>query len=279
MNGRFQGPRRLGTALLLGAAMAATPAVAGPADTYFERSLVAMAGARCGLFDGPTSHALEAGAAQSRGAALRAGVSEAEVLDRYQRARARAGQIACDDPELATVAERVRHAFAGWSGQRTMSFPGERSDWQVDRTAYSSQTWRLRQDAGGVIFGFAGAGTGHTLAVVVHDPTIVSARVIVRDPTRAPTAWLARAGMAETPPMSASLVFMAGRARAAPETLSETGGKLFRFATAAADAIGVLDPRERFELELERADGQTQIVTLGAGDFAAARAFLAMGTL
>ena len=40
------------------------------------------------------------------------------------------------------------------------------------------------------------------------------------------------------------------------------------------------DPaRERFAVQLVAADGETRVVTLGAGDFAAARAFLAMGTL
>lgn len=177
------------------------------------------------------------------------------------------------------VAERVRSAFSAWARTPRMEFPGERSDWQVERTAYSSQSWRLRQEGAGVVFGFAGAGTGHTLALVVDDRQIVSARLVLRDPARAPTAWLAREGMSEMPPVSASRVFMAGRGRQAPETLTPTGGKLFRFATSAADAIGELDPRERFAVELVRADGQMRTITLGAGDFAAARAFLAMGTL
>jgi hypothetical protein len=284
MTGRFQEPRRpsprnRGVVLMLSAALTATPAVAGPAETYFERSLVATAGARCGLFDAATAHALDAGAAQSRGAALRAGVSEAEVTDRRIRAVVRANQIACDDTELHMVAERVRSAFSAWARTPRMEFPGDRSTWQVVRSAYASQSWRVRQDGAGVIFGFAGAGNGHTLALAVADPQVVTARLVVRDPARAPSAWLTRAGLAETPPASASQVFMAGRGRAVPETLSEAGGKLFRFSTAAADAIGRLDPRERFAVELVRADGDTRVITLGAGDFAAARAFLAMGTL
>ena len=279
MIGRFQEPRRWAAVLMLSAGLAATPAVAGPADTYFERSLVAEAGGRCGLFDRATLHALEAGAAQARGAALRAGVREGDVERQRLRAAGRAGQIACDDPELEMVAGRARHAFAAWAGMRAMDFPGERADWRVERTAYASQTWRLRQDGDGVVFGFAGAGTGHTLALVVQDPTIVSARLIVREPARAPTAWLARPGMSETPPLYVSRAYMAGRGHPVPETLSETGGKLFRFSTAAADAIQILDPRERFAVELVRSDGHSRVVTLGAGDFAAARAFLAMGTL
>ncbi|MBN8552250.1 MAG: hypothetical protein J0L52_05090 [Caulobacterales bacterium] len=265
--------------MLLSVALAATPAVAGPADTYFERSLVAAAGARCQMFDAATAHALEAGVAQSRGAALRAGSSETELSDRRIRALSQAGRIACDDRELSVVAERVRSAFSAWARTPRMDFPGERSAWQVVRSAYASQSWRVRQDGDRVIFGFAGAGTGHTLALAVEDEQVVTARLIVRDPGRAPSAWLARAGMADTPPASASRVFMAGRGRAVPETLNERGGKLFRFSTAAANAIGQLDPRERFAVELVQPNGATRVVTLGAGDFAAARAFLAMGTL
>lgn len=264
---------------MLSAAMAATPALAGPAEVYFERSLVAEAGGRCGLFDAATFRALRAGAAQARGSALTSGVPEAQVELQRSRASARAAQIACDDPELEMVAERVRHAFAGWAGMRSMEFPGERADWRVERVAYDSQTWRVRQDGNGIIFGFAGAGTGHTLALAVADPDIVSARLIVRDPERAGTAWLAQPGTHETPPLFASRAFLSGRGHAVPETLSADGGKLFRFSTAAADAIGALDPRERFAVELVRANGESRSVTLGVGDFAAARAFLAMGTL
>lgn len=279
MVGGIQEPRRLGAVILLSAAMAATPAVAGPAEVYFERSLIRAADARCGLFDRATGMALASGAAQARGAALRGGVGEAHLSDVLHRARGRAAGLACDDAELETVAERVRHAFEGWARTARMTFPGERSEWSVDRAAYDSQSWRTRQDGDGVTFGFAGAGTGHTLALAVEDEAVVSARVIVRDPSRAGTAWIARPGMAETPPVSASRVFMSGRGRAAPETLSPEGGRLFRFSTATADAIAALDPRERFAVELVQADGETRVVTLGAGDFAAARAFLAMGTL
>ena len=37
MIGRFQEPRRWAAVLMLSAGLAATPAVAGPADTYFEQ--------------------------------------------------------------------------------------------------------------------------------------------------------------------------------------------------------------------------------------------------
>lgn len=276
---QIQARSRWGAVTLLSVALAATPALAGPAEVYFERSLIQAADARCGLFDPATAHALAAGAAQARGAALRGGAGETQLRQALWQAQTRAANLACDDAELATVAGRVRGAFEAWARTARMEFPGERSDWRVDRAAYRSQSWRARQDAEGVTLGFAGAGTGHTLALTVADAAVVSARVVVRDPSRAPTAWLARPGVAETPPLSASRVFMAGRGRAAPETLAEDGGKLFRFSTATADAIAALDPRERFAVELVQANGDTRVVTFGAGDFAAARAFLAMGTL
>lgn len=275
----FQEPRRWGAVALLSVALAATPAVAGPAEVYFERSLIGAADARCNLFEPLTRRALAAGAAQARGAALTAGAGERALEAARVRAETRAGALSCDDPELALVAERVRSAFEAWARTPRIEFPAERATWRAARTAYRSQSWRVRQDAGEATLGFAGAGAGHTLALTIPDEDVVSARIVVRDPARAGTPWLARPGMAETPPASASRVFMSGRGRAAPETLSPEGGRLFRFSTAAADAIAALDPRERFAVELVAADGATRVVTFGAGDFAAARAFLAMGTL
>ena len=267
----------------------AAPAQAGPADIYYERALMSAAHARCGLFTRATAQALEAGAAQARGAALRSGVSEADLNGVRQRARARAAATACDSQDLRTAAGRVRSAFEAWSRTARMEFPGSGGAWSVDRRAYRTPSWLVRQDGGSganaVVFGYAGGAAGHALALSAtpgRGERFASARIVVRDPSRAGSAWLPRAGVAATPPRSSSRVLLASAQASAEPTLAPGGGGgavLFRFPASAADALSALDPRERFLVELVRSDGSVRAVTLGVGDFAAARAFLAMGTL
>lgn len=276
----------MGGPALAAGLIAAAPAWAGPADVYYERALMSAAHARCGLFTPATARALEAGTAQARGAALRSGVGEADLNAVRARARSRAAATACDSAELRTAAERVRGAFEAWSRTARMEFPGQGGAWAVDRRAYRTPSWMVRQDAGSganaVVFGYAGGLEGQALALAARGERYATARIVVRDPARAGTPWLPRSGMAATPPRSSSRVFIASGQTAAEPTLAPGGSEgamLFRFPAAAADALSALDPRERFLVELVRADGTVRTVTLGVGDFAAARAFLAMGTL
>src|SRR5690349_6714652 len=131
MTARFLAPVlgwcALGLCILALCAMAIWPGVAaanGPADLFYERSLMSAAGARCKLFDPSISAALMASARQARGAALRAGVDPAELAVAEHRADDRAASVACGSPDLATAAKRVRAAFTGYAGMNTMSFPG-----------------------------------------------------------------------------------------------------------------------------------------------------------
>ena len=102
-------------AALLAVATLAAPAsaFAGPADTYYERAFVVAADARCNLFQPELARALTAATAQARGAALRSGVAAADLTDVAYRAGARAGSVACADPQLAVVKGSCRRRLRG----------------------------------------------------------------------------------------------------------------------------------------------------------------------
>lgn len=268
--------------------LAAAPAMAGPADLYYERSLMLAAHGRCALFSQAEAGALAAGAAQARGAALRAGVAEDRLRATRARAEARARATDCRSAELATAAGRVRQAFAGWARTARMTFPGERAPWVADRTGYRSATWRLSQTSGGaapVVFGVAGGPSGQALAVVASFPdgrAPYAARIVVRDPSRAARPWLARPGVSPTPPRGVSRAFLASARAPAEDGLLPEGaraGLAFRFPAAAAEAIAALDPREQFLVEFVFPDERVRAHRLEVGDFAAARAFVGMGEL
>lgn len=275
-------------ACLLAAAMLALPNVvrAEPADTYYERAFVVAADARCNLFAPNIEAALTAATAQARGAALRSGAGEADLSAAAARARSRAGAVSCDDPELATVRARVDGAFSGWLRTPRMVFPGARRPWTANRLDSTHASWRLQQmsavGASPVAFGYAGKGDEHGLVAVVSfvgrsRPT--SARIVLRDPVRVPRPWLAGDGLA--PASARASVWATGVAQADTTLLAEgrRAGETWRFPASAAAALERLDPRETFAIEFHFRDGSVATAKFEAGDFAAGRAFLAMGLI
>ena len=102
---------------LLGVAFAAMPcaALAQPADLFFERTVMTAADTRCGLFTPEVSAALAAGAAQARGAALRAGADTKTLSAREAAARRYAGQLNCKSPKVLAEAARVQQSFSGYA--------------------------------------------------------------------------------------------------------------------------------------------------------------------
>lgn len=268
--------------------LAAGPALArddGAEGLYYERSLMLAAHARCGLFTATEAGALAAAAAQARGAALRAGVTEAALTTTRIRAEARARAARCDSRELATAAARVRRAFAGWARTPRMTFPGEAADWVADR--YRRSPWRLLQTAVGPAPAVAGVTRDAPellTAVVALDggPAPSTARLVVRDPRRSVGPWLPRPGVADVPPLSASRVILASARGPADEALAPAGARAalaFRFPPEAAAAVAALDPRERFLIEFVFPDGRVRPARLEVGDFAAGLAFVALGEL
>lgn len=267
-------------AVLAGGLAVAAPASANPSNIYYERSFVLAADARCDLFQPRVNAALTAAALQARGAALRSGTEHAELAAAAGRARSRAAAVSCDDADLKTVRRRVDHAFAGWARTPRMSFEG----WSANRTAYSSPAWRLMQasssGAAPVSFGFDGAGTTMTAVVSFPGrPRPVAARVVMRDAALAPRPWLTTDAL---PPASVRASVWATGVSPADRGLlpaERRSGEAWRFPALTASALEALDPREIFLVEFHFRDGSIAAARFHAGDFAAARAFLAMGAL
>lgn len=275
-------------AVVIAAAVLATPAPAwaGPADTYYERAFVVAADARCGLFDDRVDAALTAATAQARGAALRSGAAEADLKAVAARAVARAGTVSCRDPQLAVVRDRVDGAFSGWARTPRMTFPGKTRPWVADRNAWSRPGWRLMQasrvGASPVTFGYGGEAEGDALTAVVSfvgRSRPYAARIVFRDEVKAPRAWLSGDGLA--PASARASVWATGVSAADAGLLSEgrRAGDAWRFPASAADRLARLDPREAFLVEFHFRDGSVARAPFEAGDFAAGRAFMAMGAL
>ncbi len=287
--------RRLTDAGVIAAALMALAPVAAhaaPGDLYFERSVMASANLRCGLFNTDLTSALESAQAQARGAALRGGAG-AQSLDGLRRkASARAALVACGSKDMAEAAARVRSAFDSYARLQRMTFPGQFADWRADRTlADRTLIWRLTQSArfGGDSLGFGLAGQGGAsafLAVVsfADGAEPYSARLVLRDVARASEPCLGQSGAglaARLPLPGARKAYLAEARDKAPVGLLPKGarsGLVFRFPRAAADALAGLDPREAVAVEFlfsGRGGESVRTAYVEVGDFAAGRAFLA----
>ena len=293
--------RWIGFSLAVAATL--TPALAfaaGPADLYFERSVMAAADQRCRLFTPPLGSALAASAAQARGAALRAGIDPGQLAEVKTRADAVAFSQACNSPDIATAAGRVRAAFDGYSRLLRQDYPGAVAGWTAQRSAsQSSQVWNLSQKASfgrdSLTFGLAGEGGAAALTAVTRftdGAAPYAARLVIRDQMRAPRAYLdLRQGTTATLPLTARVAprnltraWFAGGRQAADLLLVSQDGKIstqgytaWRFPAAAAAAMDDLDPREAVQVEFLFNGPAGDIVRTAyveVGDFAAGRAFL-----
>ncbi|MDR3508294.1 MAG: hypothetical protein P4L64_10395 [Caulobacteraceae bacterium] len=291
---RRQTPRQtLASVIALTGLLAPLVAQATPVDLYYERSVMAAANQRCGLFTPELSSALESAQAQARGAALRAGASAFDLNATAAQARRKAAVTLCGSPDLALAANRVRGAFESYAHLLRMTFPGDASSWRADRTdAQRAYTWRLVQMTGfgrdSLAFGLAGrAGTSALIAsaAFADGAQPYGARLVLRDVTRVSGPSLngpARASLAgRLPPRSGDITFLAEARADADLTLLPPGtrsGVAFRFPRAATEALGGLDPREAVAVEfLFNGQGRDTQRTayVEVGDFAAGRAFLA----
>jgi len=273
---------------------------AGAVDAYYERAVMSDADRRCHLFTPELSAALGAAGAQAHGAALRSGMTNAD-LDRVgQRAWAAAGSVPCNSRDIAVAADRVRTAFDGYSRLQTMSFGGDTSNWVADRAVSANFTrWQLSQAEpfgwDKLMFGIAGRGGQMALVAVASfsdGAQPYAARLVMRDTTRAPEPFLniIRASTngrlpldARMPPSGATRSWFPQDRQAADVSLLPRGarsGVAFRFPPAASDAIARLDPRESIAIEYLFAspNGGGDVIRTAyveVGDYAAGRAFLA----
>ena len=256
-------------------------------DAFYDRAFMLAAHQKCDLFEPQLIAALDAAALQARNAALRAGTPAADLSAAAARARSKASRTPCDDGDLTRVRARVEAGFAGWSRAARMSFPGDRSAWRGDRYESKTAGWRLVQDSatGGspVRFGLAGTGPKSTVPTAVVSfigrPRPYAARMVMRDRDKTPRVWLTGGGL---PPESVRRAFLAGWFHAAAPSLLTDGarqGEAWIFPAEAAEALSQLDPRETFVIEFLFRDDSVAEARFEAGDFAAGRAFLAMGAI
>jgi hypothetical protein len=278
----------------------AAPALGQPAaDLFYERTVMSVADARCHLFDRPTASALQAGASQARGAALRAGSTAKDLRAIQQRAAAKAAGVACASPDLTLAAGRVRTGFAGYARLQKMSYPGDTAAWEADRAQSArlnmwglSQTVRFGHDR--MTFGIASGPTQApaltAMASFADGAAPYAARLVLRDTHRAGEAYLDRRDAdskgriplaSRMPPSGATTVFSAQARDTAPRELLSAdmkSGWSFQFPLAASEALAQLDPREAAAVEFvfaNRSGGDTvRRAYVEVGDFAAGRAFL-----
>lgn len=262
-------------------------AQAGAANLYYERSVAVAAQTKCRLFEPRLAAALSAATLQARGAALRSGVEATALAATSARARSRVASVSCGDADLRTMASRVEAGFAGWSRAARVTFPGSWSDWRGDRFASTIEAWRLVQDG-------AAAGAPVRIGLVGRNPletrlaAVVSleggrrpyaARLVMRNAQVMPRPWLAGEGL---PPDNARASYFATGVRVAEAGLLAPGrrrGDHWAFPQSAAEALARLDPRETFSVEFLFRDDSVTVARFEVGDFAAGRAFLAMGPL
>lgn len=106
----------------------------------------------CTLFDAPHRTLLEAAIARARDDRVRAGADPA-ALDRATARIASGAAPACDDPDLAALAEDHRARVTALAAFSDLTFPGVHRDWIVDRRAArtgpgAEPRWRVSQRDG-----------------------------------------------------------------------------------------------------------------------------------
>ena len=112
---------------------------------YAERRGLLEADAQCRLFTPDIRIALQATAAQARGALLRSGWNDTQVRELEQAAINAARSRQCGDARTAQAADNARHAFTRWVNAGTMQFPGWERTWVARRAVIDEPAWRLSQ--------------------------------------------------------------------------------------------------------------------------------------
>ncbi len=272
--------------IVAGLAAAPGTASAQALDLFYERTVLRAADERCELLAPEIATALAAGAAQARGAALRAGVGERSTRAVERRAMDRASRLPCGSPDLAREADRAEQAFQAFSKIQRMTYPGDAAAWRADRAYAKAPRWRLAQDsrfgADRMTFGLAGRDTPVLVAVAqfADGAAPYGARLVLRDTDRTLGPYLPGGSAplaARMPPVRSLRTFLAdARGRAETELLprDSKGGWTLRFPTSAADALAGLDPREAVAVEFLFPHDKIRTAYVEVGDFAAGKAFV-----
>lgn len=268
------------------ALMFAAPAAADPPDAQaalVERLGLLQIDQRCRLLAPGPRTALEAGAAQARGALLRGGWTLARVGDLESAVTRAARERACADPRTQSAVADAREAYGHWARTSVMEFPGWSRTWIARRTT-GINGWRLSQaiDAR-TTFGVREVANAQMLTLLLSDTNAASARLILRDRRRANTAALdlpARIayGLEAGAPAAGVATRTFPSTRQTERRTAVTAQQVaFAFPNEAFQAMLALDPRESVVIELIGARA-TQRLYVEVGDIAAARGFLTLRT-
>jgi hypothetical protein len=254
---------------------------------FAERTALIAADQRCGLLPRPVRAALEAGAAQARGALLRGGWSNRDVDGLARRAVALTADQACADARVTGAARSAKAGFAGYARLSHMQFPGGDRVWQARRRG-DGAGWLAYQDLGaagrfGLRLGGNGLEAAFALPLDARGLAPSSARIVLRDARRAPASVLDIPGRPAGPfaqntphPAMSAHILARGRVVGALESPTHARAALFSFPADSLDQIARLDPREAAVIEVDEPRGQRRFL-VEIGDLAAALAFLRAG--
>jgi hypothetical protein len=269
--------------VLTAAASASEPPSARAA--YVERRGLIEADARCGLFTADIRTALQVGAAQARGALLRAGWSAAQARDLEQTVVTAARARSCTDARTAAAAADARNAFAMWINAGSMEFTGWERTW-LARRALAGDGWRLSQAIEAPVsaaFGVREQGGAQRFSLVIHlargQSAPASAQLLMRDVERAPRFEIGLSqrvayGIVAGAPAPGAAVSVAS-IRSIERIGGERSQAVFTFPDTAFADLLALDPRESVEIRLQNGR-RMQSLYVEVGDVAAARAFLSI---
>lgn len=271
-------------ALALGTASAASATEPNARTAFVERRGLLEADAQCHIFEPSIRAALGVGLAQTRGALLRAGWTNASVRELESAAVNAARSRACNDQRTATAAEAARRSFASWANAGTMEFPGWDRSWRARRVT-AQNGWPLSQDIDAPVraqFGVRQVGDTQRLTLAIPlargAAAPASVQLVIRDRSRGPMREFAlpqrisqglEAGL-PSPMATASIP--------STRTIERQNGQqmaVYTFPDTAFRDLVALDPRESVELRMETGRA-TQRLLIEVGDVAAARAFLTL---
>jgi hypothetical protein len=269
------------------------------ADAAFTARVRALAlDERCDLFSDDVRLALDAGAAQSRNALLRAGWTDTVVLRAAVLAAADAEAASCAGSDAAAVVSNVTSAYEAWRQLKAMTFAGDHRTWAARRLD-QGEGWLLAQNVadvrgGPAIFGVARKDDGEVRVALAlpREMRPRAARLLVRDraiaSTRVESELVRLAGRGAIHPLAGAAapdvftraIWGAERSNIDADSAyaKDVGGPaaLLWFPESAIQALAELDPREAVAIEIDlafRGEERTERLYVEIGDFAPAAMF------
>lgn len=282
-------------------------------QAFLERTSLKAADEKCGYFTDLERSALISGQLQARGELLRSGIFSREAIEAAEREVAYyANSQPCGNADFINARAHLKSAFEAFIGTMVMDYPGLISTWNASRSRWDS--WRVVQNGSSKdwLFQFGLLAPELTdpdafpptfarpleaplrtepfdlaVEIFLNDETVPPslARILIRDPVKAPEPWLGTIFGNEIapPPIALTKTYWAsGRTIITDEETSERKLR-FTFSPDATDAIETLDPREQFQIAItpdpRAKNTNPNYLTVETGDFAAAHAFVKLPPL